>query len=77
MKLLKPRFNRVRLSFSCPAELAERLKLIEEKAKALALDFQLDDHLASALKKLVSNAEKELASVQMIKSGQNTCEETT
>ncbi len=61
MKLLKPRSERVRLSFSCPAELAERLKSIEEKAKALTLDFQLDEHLTMALKRLVSNAEKELA----------------
>lgn len=62
MKLLKPRSERVRLSFSCPAELAERLKSIEEKAKALTLDFQLDEHLTMALKRLVSNAEKELTS---------------
>lgn len=62
MKLLKPRSDRVRLSFSCPAELAERLKSIEEKAKALTLDFQLDEHLTVSLKRLVSTAEKELAS---------------
>ena len=62
MKLLKPRSDRVRLSFSCPAELAERLKLIEEKAKALTLDFQLDEQLTVSLKRLVSTAEKELAS---------------
>ena len=77
MKLLKPRSDRVRLSFSCPAELAERLKSIEEKAKALTLDFQLDNHLSTALKRLVSNAEKELASaakakrVQQINEGHN------
>jgi hypothetical protein len=62
MKLLKPRSDRVRLSFSCPAELAERLKSIEEKAKALTLDFQLDEQLTVSLKRLVSTAEKELAS---------------
>lgn len=72
MKLLKPRSDRVRLSFSCPAELAERLKSIEEKAKALTLDFQLDEHLASALKKLVASAEKELASAHLIMNVQNT-----
>ena len=62
MKLLKPRSDRVRLSFSCPAELAERLKSIEEKAKALTLDFQLDEHLTASLKRLVLTAEKELES---------------
>jgi len=71
MKLLKPRSERVRLSFSCPAELAERLKCIEEKAKALTLDFQLDNHLTVALKRLVSNAEKELASAAGAKNSAN------
>jgi hypothetical protein len=36
--------------------------LIEEKAKALTLDFQLDEQLTVSLKRLVSTAEKELAS---------------
>lgn len=76
MKLLKPRSDRVRLSFSCPAELAERLKLIEEKAKSLTLDFQLDEHLVSALKKLVTSAEKELVSAQLIVNEQNTFDKT-
>lgn len=56
--------------------LAERLKSIEEKAKALTLDFQLDDHLASTLKKLVARAEKELASAHLIMSAQNTADKT-
>ncbi len=77
MKLLKPRSDRVRLSFSCPAALAERLKSIEEKAKALTLDFQLDDHLGAALKKLVANAEKELASAELIMSAHTTSDKTT
>ena len=76
MKLLKPRSDRVRLSFSCPAELAERLKSIEEKAKALTLDFQLDVHLAAALKKLVTSAERELGSAHLIMSAQNTIDKT-
>lgn len=76
MKLLKPRSDRVRLSFSCPAEFAERLKSIEEKAKALTLDFQIDDHLASALKKLLTSAEKELASAHLIMNVQNTVGKT-
>ena len=77
MKLLKPRSDRVRLSISCPAELAERLKSIEEKAKALTLDFQIDDHLASALKKLLTSAEKELASAELIMNANTTSDKTT
>ena len=77
MKLLKPRSDRVRLSFSCPAELAERLKSIEEKAKALTLDFQIDDHLALALKKILTSAEKELASAELIMTAHTTSDKTT
>jgi hypothetical protein len=54
-----------------------RLKSIEEKAKALTLDFQLDDHLGAALKKLVANAEKELASAELIMSAHTTSDKTT
>jgi hypothetical protein len=56
--------------------LAERLKSIEEKAKALTLDFQLDEHMTMALKRLVSNAEKELATAAKAKGAPNVNEGT-
>lgn len=66
MSLLKPRATSVRISFSCPAELAERLKTVEDGAKKLALDFALDEHMVKALRRLVVHAERELASAHQI-----------
>lgn len=60
MKVFTPRVERVRMSFNCSADLAKRLKTVEDRAKEAGLNFDLDEHVEAALAKLVATAEKEL-----------------
>ena len=61
MSVFKKKTELVKVNFQCHSDLAKRLKKVEDSAKAKGLDFDLDEHLSSALSKLVNAAEKELA----------------
>ena len=61
MSVFKKKAETVKIQFQCPAELAQRLKKIELAAKEKGFDFDLDEHLAGSLGKLLTAAEKELA----------------
>jgi hypothetical protein len=60
MSMFKAKKQTVRVMFNTDPELADDLKIIEETAKEKGLVFSIDEHLSVALRKLVTNAKKEL-----------------
>lgn len=60
MSMFKSKKQTVRIMFNTDPALAEDLRKIEEDAREKDLVFSIDEHLSTALRKLLASAKREL-----------------